>query len=130
MGRGKGALVVDLDAAAEMLLTTTAFLKREIKEGGLRAVRLGNKTVLRVDELRDYLLRKEAEEPVTRKVKKSKKTSADGIACRFEECAIEESSVPLEAEPAQEERAPELKDDDAAGLDAIWGDASAVKGQE
>lgn len=67
MKRLKNPLVVDLETAAEMLLSTANFLKKEIKLGNLRAVKMGNKTVIRTEELKEYLLRKEPEEPAIRK---------------------------------------------------------------
>lgn len=135
MKRSNKALVVDLDAAAEMLLTTTSYLKREIKDGSLRAVRLGSKTVLRVDELKDYLLRKEAEEPAARKVKKGKKAVANDDTAPMDAHEPEEATAPLEAspppetEPVHQEDVP-VVNDDSTGLDEIWGYDSAQRCQE
>ncbi|MCZ7645961.1 MAG: helix-turn-helix domain-containing protein [Planctomycetota bacterium] len=61
MGRKSVELVVDLEEAAKRLLTKPSTIRREIREGKLKAVKLGGKLIVRVVELENYLLRKEDE---------------------------------------------------------------------
>lgn len=61
MARKAQELVVDLEEAARRLLTKPSTIRREIREGKLKAIKLGGKLVVRVAELENYLLRKEDE---------------------------------------------------------------------
>lgn len=85
MSRKAGVLVVTLDEAAEVLLSTTSFIRREIRDGAIRAIRLGSKTVIRRDELKEYLQRKEAEGLPTRKPRKGKAAGVPVSDCEGRE---------------------------------------------
>lgn len=61
MARKAIPLVLDLETAANQLLSTVSFVRSEIRSGELKGIKLGNKLVVRAEELKEYLARKEAQ---------------------------------------------------------------------
>lgn len=98
MARKQSALVVTLDEAAEAILSTTSFIRREIRDGAIKAIRLGSKTVIRKDELKAYLERKEAEGLPAKKSRANCKAKTPGSA-ESEVISQEEGDASLDSEP-------------------------------
>lgn len=145
MARKPNALVVALDEAAEALLSTTSFIRREIRDGAIKAIRLGSKTVIRKDELKAYLERKEAEGLPSKKprannrVKVPEDTEVEAVGekeksirvddCLPKQCAEEDALNFEEPEPFQEHIAPEVKGG-VSGIDQVWEDTLVQPNQK
>lgn len=105
MARKASALVVTLDEAAELLISKTSFIKREIREGTIKAIKLGSQTVIRKDELKAYLERKEAEGIPAKKPRTSSSTKEPNGDAALDETSVEtEPELPfLDIETTPEE---------------------------